>query len=250
MMIGLEIRNGFSQPKAVILPMLCALSGMVFPALIFNLFGTHSSAWAVAMPTDVALAVGVLSLLGKRINPAIRLFLLTLAVADDFFSLVVIGIFFHNHLNLTSSVNTLGAALIGFILPYRKFIIKFLLPAATFVAIPLYVAINLLTHLDFSSAGGRISIALIVARVVGKFFGITAAAWFFTRFTRLKLPKDLSLKEVAGVGLLAGMGLTVSLVLAKITLATTQELGEVRIGLFMAAVISGLLGLLWLNFIA
>jgi len=69
-MIGLEIRNGLSHPKAVILPMLCALSGMVFPALIFDLFGTHSSAWAVAMPTDVALAVGALSILGKRINPA------------------------------------------------------------------------------------------------------------------------------------------------------------------------------------
>ena len=199
------------------------------------------------MPTDVALAVGALSILGKRINPAIRLFLLTLAVADDFFSLVVIGIFFHSHLNLTSSINTLGAALIGFVLPYRKFMIKFLLPAATFVAIPLYVAINLLAHLNFSLASGRISIALIVARVVGKVIGITVAAWFFTRFTRLKLPKDLNLKEVAGVGLLAGMGLTVSLVLAKITLTTDQAIGEVRIGLFLAAIISGLLGLLWLS---
>ena len=246
-MIGLEIRNGLSHPKAVILPMLCALSGMVFPSLIFDLFGTHSSAWAVAMPTDVALAVGALSILGKRINPAIKLFLLTLAVADDLFSLVVIGIFFHSHLNLTSSINTLGAALIGFVLPYRKFMIKFLLPAATFVAIPLYVAINLLAHLNFSLASGRISIALIVARVVGKVIGITVAAWFFTRFTRLKLPKDLNLKEVAGVGLLAGMGLTVSLVLAKITLTTDHALGEVRIGLFIAAIISGLLGLLWLS---
>ena len=249
-MIGLEIRNGLNQPRAAILPTLCALSGMIFPALIFNVFGTHSSAWAVAMPTDVALAVGALSILGKRVNPAIRLFLLTLAVADDFFSLIVIGIFFRSHLDLVSSLNTLGAALIGFLLPYRKFIIKHLLPATTFVVIPAYIAINLLAHLNFSLANSKLSVALITARVVGKVFGITLAAWIFSRFTFLKLPRDLNLNEIAGVGLLAGMGLTVSLVLAKITLSTTQALGEVRIGLFIAALVSGLLGLAWLRFIA
>jgi len=53
------------------------------------------------------------------------------------------------------------------------------------------------------------------------------------------------LREVFGIGLLAGMGLTVSLVIAQITL-TSSQLGQARIGLFFAAIISGLLGLLWL----
>lgn len=92
--VGLEIREGLSKPKEVLLPALCALGGMVVPALIFIAFHTHTDLWAVAMPTDVALAIGALIFLGKRVNPRVRLFLLTLAVADDLFSLLVIAIFF------------------------------------------------------------------------------------------------------------------------------------------------------------
>ena len=95
-LIGLELRAGLAKPKDAILPALSALAGMILPALIFILLHPHSSAWAVTMPTDVALAIGALSILGKRVNPAVRLFLLTLAVADDFFSLLVIGIFFRS----------------------------------------------------------------------------------------------------------------------------------------------------------
>ena len=67
-----------------------------------------------------------------------------------------------------------------------------------------------------------------------------------TRFTRLKLPESLDLREIFGVGLLAGMGLTVSLVIAQITLTTSSQLDQARIGLFFAAIISGLLGIVWL----
>jgi NhaA family Na+:H+ antiporter len=128
LLIGIEIREGLSKPKEAVLPTLCAIGGMVVPAIIFKIALHDSNAWAVAMPTDVALAIGALSLLGKRVNPAVRLFLLTLAVADDFFSLVVIGIFFRNDLHLASAIYTLGAAAIGFILPMRKQLIKLLGP--------------------------------------------------------------------------------------------------------------------------
>jgi NhaA family Na+:H+ antiporter len=63
----------------------------------------------------------------------------------------------------------------------------------------------------------------------------------------MKLPLALDLKEVVGVGFLAGMGLTVSIVIAEITLHTDSELAQVRIGLFFAAIISGVLGLAWLK---
>ena len=65
LLIGLEIREGLDKPKQAILPTLCALGGMLVPAIIFRTLVTGSSAWAVAMPTDVALAIGALSLLGK-----------------------------------------------------------------------------------------------------------------------------------------------------------------------------------------
>ena len=245
-LIGLEIREGLQRPKEAVLPGLCALAGMIVPALIFVGLNTGSNAWAVAMPTDVALAIGALSLLGKRVNPKVRLFLLTLAVADDFLSLLVIGIFFRSHLHLASTIYTLGAAIIGFVLPLRVKLIQLLSPVAPFVVIPVYIWINLLSHLDFSLAFEKISVALVVARIVGKVLGIFLAAWLLTRFTRLKLPEGLDLREIFGVGLLAGMGLTVSLVIAQITLTTSSQLDQARIGLFFAAIISGLLGIVWL----
>ena len=246
-LIGLEIREGLNKPKDAILPALAALGGMLLPALIFIALIPGSSAWAVAMPTDVALAIGALSILGKRVNPAVRLFLLTLAVADDFFSLLVIGIFFRDDLHLASAIYTLGAAAIGFLLPFRHRLIALLSPIATFLIIPIYIFINLLSKLDFSVATERISIAVVLARVIGKVLGITLFTFLFTRFTKLKLPQALDLKEIVGVGFLAGMGLTVSIVIAEITLKTESELAQVRMGLFFAAILSGLLGVLWLK---
>ena len=246
-LIGLEIREGLNKPKDAILPALAALGGMLLPALIFIALMPGSSAWAVAMPTDVALAIGALSILGKRVNPAVRLFLLTLAVADDFFSLLVIGIFFRDDLHLASAIYTLGAAAIGFLLPFRHRLIALLSPIATFLIIPIYIFINLLTKLDFSLSTEKISIAVVLSRVIGKVLGITLFTFLFTRFTKLKLPQALDLKEIVGVGFLAGMGLTVSIVIAEITLKTEGELAQVRMGLFFAAILSGLLGVLWLK---
>jgi len=246
-LIGLEIREGLNKPKDAILPALCALGGMIFPAAIFQLLVNDSSAWAVAMPTDVALAIGALSFLGKRVNPQVRLFLLTLAVADDFFSLLVIGIFFRDDLHPDSAIYTLGAATLGFVLPARQRLITILSPIATFVIIPIYITINLLIKLDFSEITGDISVAVVIARCVGKVLGITFFAWVLTKFTALKLPDSLDLKEITGVGFLAGMGLTVSIVIAEITLSAPNELAQVRTGLFLAAIVSGLAGVLWLK---
>jgi NhaA family Na+:H+ antiporter len=245
-LIGLEIREGLQRPKEAVLPGLCALAGMIVPALLFIGLHTGSDAWAVAMPTDVALAIGALSLLGKRVNPKVRLFLLTLAVADDFLSLLVIGIFFRSNLHVASAIYTLGAAVLGFILPFRTKLIQLLSPVATFLIIPIYIWINLLSHLNFSLTFTKISVAIVIARVIGKVLGIFLAAWLLTRFTRLKLPESLDLREVLGVGLLAGMGLTVSIVIAEITLSTSAQLSLACIGLFFAAIISGLLGIVWL----
>ena len=246
-LIGLEIRQGLQNPKEAILPAISALGGMLFPALIFLALVPGSKAWAVAMPTDVALAIGALSILGNRVNPAVRLYLLTLAVADDFFSLVAIGIFFRNDLHLSSAIYTLGAAALGAVLPARDNLITILSPIATYLIIPIYITINLLAHLDFSVSQEKISIAVVVARVAGKVLGITLFTYLCIKFTQLRLPRNLELKEVVGIGFLAGMGLTVSIVIAQISLHSPAELAQVRMGLFFAALLSGLCGLLWLK---
>ena len=111
--IGLEITSTLSHPKQILLPTFAALGGMVIPAAIFLALNPSSPAWATAMPTDLALALGVFALLGKGANPAARIFLLTLAVADDLFSLIVLAIFYGDKLDIAHSASTLGAAAIG-----------------------------------------------------------------------------------------------------------------------------------------
>jgi NhaA family Na+:H+ antiporter len=247
LIIGIEIRDGLSHAKAAVLPSIAALGGMILPALIFLTIGPDASAWAVVMPTDVALAIGALSILGSRVNPAVRLFLMTLAVADDFFSLVVIGIFFRSDLDISSAFYTIGAAVIGALLPRRELVLRFVAPVVTFVVIPIYIWVNLFANFELSTLGSSTSIAITISRVVGKVIGITAATWLAIHLTSLKLPMNLDLKEVAGVGFLSGMGMTVSLVIAEITVTNQATLSEIRSGLFLAAVLSGVLGVLWLK---
>jgi NhaA family Na+:H+ antiporter len=248
LMIGVEIRDGLSHLRQALLPICAALGGMIFPALIFIAIATDKSAWATVMPTDVALAIGALSLLGRRVNPAVRLFLMTLAIADDFFSLVVIGIFFSGDLEISSAFYTLGAAAIGALLPFRALALRYLAPAITFFVIPIYIWINLLSHIDFGELDGSTSISILIARVIGKIIGITFTTWALLRFTSLTLPAALSITEVAGVGALSGMGMTVSLVIAEITIKSEQVFSEIRAGLLAAALLSALLGTLWLRF--
>ena len=247
LVIGIEIRDGLSHAKAAVLPSLAAIGGMVFPAVIFIAIGVNTQAWAVVMPTDVALAIGALSLLGSKVNPAVRLYLLTLAVANDFFSLLVIGIFFRNDLDISSAFYTLGAASIGALLPHRSNILRILAPAVTFAIIPTYIVVNLFLKIDFSTFGSSTSLSVIASRVIGKVLGITLVTFLLVKFTKLSLPTNLDLKEVAGIGLLSGMGMTVSLVIAEITIKSNLVLSEIRSGLFLAAILSGLLGVLWLK---
>jgi Na+:H+ antiporter, NhaA family len=247
-LIGLEIRQGLNKPREIVFPAVCAALGMLLPAIIFVTLNSGSNAWAIAMPTDVALAIGALSILGKRINPSVRLFLLTLAVADDFFSLIVIAIFFGKDLHLSSAIYTFGAALIGALLPKRDQLIKYLSPLITFIVIPIYIWINLLDHINFGESGSKVSLVLITSRVLGKSIGILSAAWLLNKYSSFKLPISLNLKEIFGVGLLAGMGMTVALVISKITLFSDKEIDEARIGLLLSAIISGLLGIVWLRF--
>ena len=108
--VGLEIKRqvvhgDLSDPKTASLPVMAALGGMIFPALIYvwiNLDAGEAAmrGWGVPMATDIAFAVGVLALLGSRIPSGARLFLLTLAIADDIGAITVIAIFYTEQLKL------------------------------------------------------------------------------------------------------------------------------------------------------
>lgn len=101
--VGLEIKREFSMGSLADsarrrLPVIAALAGMAAPALVYLAVTAAqpglSHGWAIPAATDIAFALGVLALLGKRIPPSIRLFLLTVAVVDDLGAIAVIAVFY------------------------------------------------------------------------------------------------------------------------------------------------------------
>jgi NhaA family Na+:H+ antiporter len=114
---GLEIKRelvvgDLREPRKAALPVFAAFGGMILPALIFlAISGPETrNGWGVPMATDIAFAVGILTLLGDRVPPRLKVFLLTLAIVDDLGAILVIAVFY------TSTLNTSALALAGVLL--------------------------------------------------------------------------------------------------------------------------------------
>ena len=104
--VGLEIKREMtvgqlSSVKKATLPVFAALGGMIFPALIFTIFnhGNPDTAhgWGVPMATDIAFAIGILAILGKKAPLGVKVFLTAIAIADDLGSIVVLAVFYPSH---------------------------------------------------------------------------------------------------------------------------------------------------------
>ena len=263
-MVGLEIRNEIRHgemrnPKNAALPIFAAIGGMLIPALIYTFFnhgGPGQSGWAVPMPTDIALAIGALALLGSRIDTSLKIFLLTLAIADDLFSIIVLGVFYTSGLSPIKIFSTVGVVAIALLMPEikqlpTKRMIEILHPWTAFLIIPLFALTNIGVEINWSSLAqtlsGPVAAGIIFGRVVGKIVGITLFAWIAVKIGFARKPDSLSFAEIAGAGALAGMGLTVSLFLAELAISDQAVIAEIKLGLVAAALISAILGILLLR---
>ncbi|WP_202901904.1 Na+/H+ antiporter NhaA [Thermogemmatispora carboxidivorans] len=107
LLVGLELKREIlvgelSTPRQAALPVLAAISGATCPAVIYLLWNAGSPAargWGIPMATDIALALAVLSLMSRRLPPALKVFLSALAIADDLIAVLVIAIFYTQGLN-------------------------------------------------------------------------------------------------------------------------------------------------------
>ncbi len=107
-LVGLELKREIvggelSRPRDAILPVAAGLGGMIVPALIFLIFnpsGPAQDGWGIPMATDIAFAVGILALLGSRAPLALKVFVTTLAIADDLGAVLVIALFYTSDISL------------------------------------------------------------------------------------------------------------------------------------------------------
>jgi len=113
LLIGLEVKREvleghLSSLKQVALPGIAAMGGMIVPAAIYLMFNQHHpiavNGWAIPTATDIAFALGILSLLGNRVPVSLKIFLMALAIIDDLGAIVIIAIFYTTDLSMLSMI--------------------------------------------------------------------------------------------------------------------------------------------------
>jgi NhaA family Na+:H+ antiporter len=140
--VGLEIkheiwRGELSNPRRLALPLLAALGGVVVPALVYLALnagaGGSPQGWPTPVATDIAFALAALAVVGRRLPPTLRTFLLTLAIADDLAAVALIAVVFSHHLHLWMLGAGLATLLVMFAMgrwrtcPYAFYAVGFLL---------------------------------------------------------------------------------------------------------------------------
>ena len=316
LVVGLEIRRemhdgALSDPRVATLPIIAATGGVVVPALLYVLINSHPAArrgWAIPTATDIAFAVGVLSLIGRGIPPALRLLLLTLAIIDDIAAIVVIAFFYSSGIAagglLIAAAGVLGVLLLqwlgvqpapAYVLPaavvwfgmlragvhpaLAGVLLGLLTPATSafgrlprdpgarragappvesvearlhpwvaFGIMPLFALANAgvsLQGLDLSGAAPlAVGAGIVSGLVLGKPIGIVLASIAAVRLKLCVLPAGVHWRHVVLVGLLGGIGFTMSIFIANLAFEDPRLLAAAKFAVLVASVLAATLGLL------
>lgn len=315
--VGLELKRELlvgelSDPRQALLPALAAVGGVVVPALLYG--GVNWSqpetlrGWAIPCATDIAFAVGVLSLLGNRVPAALKLFLLSLAVIDDLIAILIIALFYSGGLHteyLLGVVGVLGVlgllslkrvsvfypyALAGVLLwwlvhhsglhatlagvalaafiplrqerdetgecktmePEHSLLMHLehaLAPWVTYVIVPLFALANAgvsLVGFSLATLAAPVPLGILLGLVLGKPIGVLLVTALTLKVTGAALPGEANWQQMAGIGLLCGIGFTMSLFIGNLAFTSADYAAQVRVGILAGSALAAVLGLVLL----
>jgi NhaA family Na+:H+ antiporter len=306
LVVGLEIKREvlegeLARPAQVILPALGAIGGMAAPALIYVLINhgdpVAMRGWAIPTATDIAFALGILALLGKRVPNSLKLFLLTLAILDDLGAIVIIALFYSGDLSLGSlamaggcvavliALNlagvtrlaafvivgvilwvsvlksgvhaTLAGVVLAFAIPLRtkspeapslaRDLEHDLHPWVAFGILPLFAFANAgldLTGLTLDSLAAPVPLGIALGLFLGKPLGILLFTGVPILLRLVRLPGDLTMGHIAAVGVLCGVGFTMSLFIGSLAFEQggPDYAVDDRLGILVGSLASALVG--------
>ncbi|WP_214071343.1 Na+/H+ antiporter NhaA [Mucilaginibacter sp. dw_454] len=304
-LIGLEIKNEIidghlSSFKIAAVPIFAAVGGAIVPALIYFAFNhgqTTNAGWAIPMATDIAFALGVLSLLGKLVPASLKVLLSTLAVVDDLLAIVIIAIFYSTTLHwlylaialgiflLLLLMNKLGVKHLAFYLipgivlwyfihhsgihatiagvltalaipvsskkgPILSKLAHQLNTPVNFIIMPVFALANTNIHFEAGMVNGVFGIlglGIILGLLFGKPLGVMFFAWLTVKLKIGSLPDQLSWKHIAGMGMLAGIGFTMSIFISLLSFGSSVYNTEAKFAILIASIAAGVLGFVYLR---
>ena len=320
--VGLELKEEFvagklRNPRQAALPIAAAFGGVAVPALIFAAIALSSDSegamrgWAIPTATDIAFAVAVLAVVGRFLPASLRVFLLTLAIVDDFIAITIIAIVYTEGLQLqwlllaivplalfglatqrgiiswwvlvplgvltwglvhASGIHaTVAGVLLGFTVPViatqrarvqsstdpdgtpvHDGVAPYLADQwgvfTTLVAVPVFaffsagVAVGGMDGMR-TAMQDPITLGIIAGLFLGKPIGITLTTFLLSRLPAFQLDESLRWPDIIGMGFVAGVGFTVSLLVGELAYGTASVADEhVKIGVLLGSLISALVG--------
>ena len=303
-LVGLEIkreilRGHLSTISRLSLPLIAACGGLLFPALIFSFITNNHphllKGWAIPAATDIAFAIGVMALLGKRVPKGLKITLSTIAVIDDLAAIIIIALFYTSSLSLFSLAfalpclailyafnrfnvtniapyilvgivlwvsvlksgvhATLAGVVLAFFIPLRtknkskkspaESLEHALQPWVSYIVLPLFAFAN--AGFSFKGIGLQsLTNTLTLAIALGLFFGKQLGVMLFT-FIAVKgkiciLPQNTNWGQYYGMALITGIGFTMSLFIGSLAFESIENITQVRIGVVLGSILSGIVG--------
>ena len=346
--VGLEVKRELvhgqlAEWRRASLPVACALGGMLVPAVLFLLLNSgvaSARGWGIPMATDIAFAVSVLALVGDGVPAALRVFLLALATVDDVGAILVIALFYSDHLSLLvlgiallligvliamqrlgvqnllyyfpvavlfwfavlqSGVHaTIAGVILGLITPTSARVtrhafldsgtrtlpalkaavrskdeenaeavlgkmeeltsvtesaadrlVRLLHPWSSYLILPVFALANagvtLSPEIAYHSMLSPVARGVFLGLVFGKPAGIVLFAWLAVRLRLAHLMSGVGWLHMAGVGLLGGIGFTVSLFISDLAFTETGLVAHAKLGILLASLIAGIAGFVTLS---